>query len=99
MQLVTELSRRLGLARSQPPNVIAVSTSGTCEQILDNCADLHELIQANCLGDEADNSKTLEQRLIPPGPRRTPHANWNADEVFCCPNLSRDLVASVLGEV
>lgn len=61
---------------------------GTCEQILDDCADLQELIKAGRLGDEAGDSKVREQSLISPGLGRTPRANRNAGEVFRCPNLA-----------
>src|ERR1017187_6330284 len=96
---LTELSRRLDFARSPPLTSCRQLALGPCDQILDDYADLHELIQTGRLGDEADNSRILEQRLVSPGPRRTPHANWDADEVFHCPNLARDLFGSVLGEV
>src|ERR1035441_3455628 len=91
------------------PNCIAVSLSeggraaipspssgfGTCEQIFDGLADLHELIQPGRLGDELGNSEVLEHRLIPARSRRTPHAHWNAVQVPGAPDLAQNVFAVI----
>jgi hypothetical protein len=42
---------------SQPTEIVAPSAGrGACEQILDDFADFHELIQPGRLGDEPRNS-------------------------------------------
>ena len=79
----------------QPPS----AGCGTCEQILDNFADLHELIQTGRLGDELGNSEVLEQSLVPPGPGRAPHAHWNAAEVCGASDLAQDVFTGILGQV
>ena len=72
---------------------------GTCQQILDDLADLHELIQTGRLGDESGNSEVLEQSLVSPGLGRTPHAHWNAGEVSGASDLAQDVFAGILGQV
>src|ERR1017187_8463472 len=73
--------------------------SGAWEQILDDLADLHELIQTGGLGDELGNAEVLEQGLVPPRPGRTPHAHRNAAEVSGAPDLAQDVFAGILGQV
>ena len=72
---------------------------GTGEQILDGFADLHESIQTGRLGNELGNPDFLEQRLVAPGPGRTPNADGNAGKVLRGANFAEDLFAGVLGQV
>ena len=46
-----------------------------------------------------ETPRLLEQSLVSPGLRRTPHADRDSGEVFHSPNLAQDVFASVLGEV
>src|SRR5471030_1063944 len=68
-------------------------------QVLDDFADLHKLIQARRLGNESGNSEIREQSLVSPGLRRTPHAHWNAGEVFGASDLTQQVFAGVLRQI
>src|SRR5450432_1774482 len=69
------------------------------KSILDNFADLHELIQTRRFGDELGNSEVLEQSLVSPGPGGTPRAHWNAAEVSGASDLAQDVFAGIPGQV
>src|ERR1039458_9723436 len=73
--------------------------SGIGQEILDGFADLHKLIETRRLGDELDNSEVLEQRLVSPGPGRTPHAHWNTAKVSGGLDLAQDVFAGIFGQV
>ena len=73
--------------------------SGTCEQFLDDLADLHELVHAGRLVDELGNPEILEQSLVSPGPGRAPHAHGNAVQVFGAADFAQDVLSGVLGQV
>ena len=72
---------------------------GSGQQILDDFADLHELIQTGRLGDELDHSEVFQQRLVSPGPGRAPHAHGNAAEVPGAANFVQDVFAGIFGQV
>src|ERR1700691_3436258 len=84
----------LGQGIQQP-----LAGSGICKQILDDLADLHELIQAGRLGDKLGNSQILEERLVSPRPGGTPHAHWNPGQMAGAADLAQDVFARVLVKV
>jgi hypothetical protein len=69
------------------------------EQILNNCADFHELIEAGGLVDESANADFLQLSIISPGLGGTPRADRDAGKVGGRSDLVHEVFASVPGKV